>query len=140
MFFLNHFQICALSSANPIGRRCITFVKRVGHTINKLGQFRKYCKCSSAQYSDTQNRTVHFEDLPVFLTVNGKKILEHWRNYSEMGKPKYSRLNLSNCQIVHHTSHTDWPGVKPRPCLRVKMAVTNQRSEPWQAYIRGLEL
>lgn len=30
------------------------------------------------------------------------------------GKVKYSQRNLSHCLSVHHTFHTDCPGMEPR--------------------------
>jgi len=66
--------------------------------------------------------------------------MEHWQNYSERVKLNYSRLHLSNCQPFHHKSHTDWLGVKPKPRLGVKMPASNQKPEPWQAYIYEMRL
>jgi hypothetical protein len=40
-------------------------------------------------------------------------VMEHWWNEIDMGKPKYSGRNLSQCHCVHHKSHTNWPGIEP---------------------------
>jgi len=31
--------------------------------------------------------------------------MEHWWNDTEMGEPRYSRENVSECHFVHHKSH-----------------------------------
>jgi len=36
--------------------------------------------------------------------------MEHWWNDAGRGKPKRSVKYLSQCHIVHHKSHTYWPG------------------------------
>ena len=33
----------------------------------------------------------------------------------DRGKPKYWDKSLSQCNFVHHKSHTDWSGIELRP-------------------------
>ena len=39
--------------------------------------------------------------------------MEYQWNEIDRGKPKYSVRNLSQCHVVHHTSHMDSPGIEP---------------------------
>jgi hypothetical protein len=41
---------------------------------------------------------------------------EPQRNYTDSEKLKNSKINLSQCHLVHHKSHMDWPGREPGPC------------------------
>jgi hypothetical protein len=40
--------------------------------------------------------------------VKMKINVQHWRNDTDRGKPKYSESNLSQRHLVHHKSHTDF--------------------------------
>jgi hypothetical protein len=42
-------------------------------------------------------------------------LMEHRWNEIDMGKPKYSEKNQSQCHTVHHKSHMDRPEIKPGP-------------------------
>lgn len=35
--------------------------------------------------------------------------MEHWWNYTDLGKPEYLETNLSHCHFVYHKSHMQWP-------------------------------
>jgi hypothetical protein len=39
----------------------------------------------------------------------------HWWNDIDTGKLKYLQRNLSQCHLLHHKYHMDWPGIEPRP-------------------------
>jgi hypothetical protein len=43
------------------------------------------------------------------------QVMEHRRSEIDRGKPKFSRINLSQCHFVHHKSHMDRPGIEPGP-------------------------
>ena len=47
--------------------------------------------------------------------VDGWMSMEQWWNDSDRGKLKYLDDNLSQCHLVHHKFHTDWPRIEPRP-------------------------
>jgi len=38
--------------------------------------------------------------------------MEQWRNDTYRVKPKHSYRNLSECHLVQHKSHRDWPGIE----------------------------
>jgi hypothetical protein len=48
--------------------------------------------------------------------------MEHRWNEINMGKPKYSGKNLSQCHFVHRKSHMDWPGIGGRRLTAWAMA------------------
>jgi hypothetical protein len=37
--------------------------------------------------------------------------MEHQWNCVDVGKPKYSEINLCRCHVVHYKSRMDWPGI-----------------------------
>jgi hypothetical protein len=41
--------------------------------------------------------------------------MEYWWNDTDMAKPKYSEINLSQFKFVHYTPHADWAGTDPGP-------------------------
>jgi len=41
--------------------------------------------------------------------------MEHWWNYTDLGKPEYLETNLSQCHFVYNKSHMDWPRIEHRP-------------------------
>jgi hypothetical protein len=56
-------------------------------------------------------------------------------NLTRTGPTCLLQISHGLAQLVYYKSHTEWPGVKPKPRFRVRMPTTNQRLEPWQAYI-----
>ena len=40
--------------------------------------------------------------------------MEHWWDDTDRAKPKYLDKFMSYCHFTHHSSHTDWPGMKLR--------------------------
>jgi len=47
--------------------------------------------------------------------VDGWKSMEQWWNDIDRRKLKYLDKNLSQCHLVHHKFHTDWPRIEARP-------------------------
>jgi hypothetical protein len=51
----------------------------------------------------------------------GNKVMNEWMEYGafwnvpEGGRRKYSENNLSQCQLVHYISHTEWLGIVSGP-------------------------
>jgi hypothetical protein len=41
--------------------------------------------------------------------------MEHRWNGTDKVKPRHWEKNMSQCNLVHYKSHTDWPWIEPRP-------------------------
>jgi hypothetical protein len=39
--------------------------------------------------------------------------VEHWGNYTDRGKSKYSEKTLPQFHFVHHKLYVGWPGFEP---------------------------
>jgi hypothetical protein len=56
-----------------------------------------------------------FEGLHYIVSVMNSECMEHWWNDADTVILKYSETNLSQCHMVHHKSHADWPETELGP-------------------------
>jgi hypothetical protein len=83
--------------------RVVPFVILKG-TSSIVGAF---CVCGEGPRSRSYGRTAALRFIVQPCNEDDEKVMEHWCNEIDRGKPKYSGKNLSQCHFVHHKSHMD---------------------------------
>jgi hypothetical protein len=63
----------------------------------------------------------------VLVADKCNKRVQHWRNDSDRGKPKYWEKNLSQCHSARQKSHMNWPGIETEPVKGDMSATSSQR-------------
>jgi hypothetical protein len=59
------------------------------------------------------------------------------QNVIDRVRPKNSEKNLSQCRLIHHKSHMDWPGPEPRP-PRWEAAANHLRHGTTESYFTDI--
>jgi hypothetical protein len=112
--------------------RFVTFF--VNHTETK-----QKWKYFSTQWSPGSGRALLFGRLPGFACFVLVRATCRRREYgvlvddTDTGRPEFLEKSLSVCYIVHHKSHTDWPGNEPWAPQR---EAGDWPPEPWHCQLR----
>jgi hypothetical protein len=68
-------------------------------------------KCGTEGQRERGEKGV-FINVVVNCRIKYNYIAQHYCHFTDMGKMMYLEKNLSQCHLVCHESHTDWPGIR----------------------------